>query len=56
MIVRVIWFILYKNYYLLIDSTSEFSLLVKILVEDIIFKLKARYDTKETEFVNHFFY
>lgn len=42
------------NYHLLIGSTTNFDLLIKISIEDNIFKLKAKYGTKEIELVDFF--
>lgn len=47
---------LHKNHYLLVTSTFNLSLLIKILVKNKIFKLKIEHDIKKTEFVDFFIY
>lgn len=51
---RAIQSTLYKNHYLLVDSTSDLSLLVKILVKDKIFKFEIGCNAKNTKFINFF--
>lgn len=46
----------HRNYHLLVASTFNLSLLIKILIEDKIFELEARYNAKETQFVDFFIY
>lgn len=44
---RMTQFILYQNYYLLIDFISNFGLLIKIFIENNVFELKIRHGTKK---------
>lgn len=44
------------NHHSPVGSTSDLSLLVKILVEDKVFEFETRRDTKNTEFVDLFAY
>lgn len=53
---RVTQFISYKNQHLLVDSISDLSLLIKILVEDKVFKLEVEHGIKNTKFVDFFAY
>lgn len=53
---RVMQSILYRNHHLLIGNSSDFCLLVKILIEDKVFKLKSGHKTKKTKFVDLFVY
>lgn len=55
-ITRAIWSTSHKNHYSIIGSNFDLSLLVKILVEDKIFKLKVGRNIKNTEFVDFFIY
>lgn len=51
---KATWFISHGNHHLLVGSTFDLSLLVKILVEDKIFKLEPGRDAKDTKFVDLF--
>lgn len=53
---KAIRFRSYENHYLLVDSISDLSLLIKILVENKIFELEVGHDIKKTEFVDFFAY
>lgn len=43
---KAIQYILYKNYYLLIVSISNFNLLIKILIKNKIFEFKIKHNIK----------
>lgn len=46
----------YKNTHLLVAFIFDLSLLIKILIEDKVFKLKTERNTKKIKFVNFFIY
>lgn len=53
---RIIRSTSHRNYHLLIGSTTNFNLLIKISIEDNIFNFKAKYSIKEIELVDFFIY
>lgn len=53
-IARATHFTSYKNHHSLVNSTSDLSLLVKILVEKKVFEFEVGNNIKNTKFVNFF--
>ena len=51
---RAIQFTSHGNHHSLVGSTSDLSLLVKILVEDKVFEFEAGRSAKDNEFVDLF--
>lgn len=53
---RAMQSISYRSYYLLVGKSSDFCLLVKILVENKAFELEAGRKIKEIKFIDLFIY
>lgn len=51
---KATWSTYYGNYHSLVKYISDFYLMVKLLVKDKVFKLKAGYGVKETEFIDFY--
>lgn len=53
---KATWFTYHRNYYLLVKYTSDLNFLIKLLVEEKLFKLKAWCGAKKTEFIDLYIY